>query len=238
MTQAKHLLLSKNEGNLLQDFIWQTSHFDPKAVNTPNAPLDKETAKQHGDKAAEGLRTLGTLLITNGQFRKLVNDAVLLLRDMAGDAAENAASKVKPSNDALAQIDKPADDNTWHEVPNISKDNVKSQLQSVYKGDAKEDAKAVANAGANAAQPNGAGADGQAGANAAHGTATEKLNQNVSDETQQQVKDAKNSAKETAAEYRARVKQYMSKKMPEERRDQTVWRLKVCYVLTLPYRFD
>lgn len=69
--QAKNLLLSKNEGNLLQDFIWQTTQFDPKAVGTPNAPVNKETAQQHGDKALQGLRTLGTLIITNGQFRKL-----------------------------------------------------------------------------------------------------------------------------------------------------------------------
>ena len=65
------MLLSKNEGNLLQDFIWQTQNFDPNAVGTPDAPIDKETAKRHGDQALEGLRTLGTLLITNGQFRKL-----------------------------------------------------------------------------------------------------------------------------------------------------------------------
>jgi hypothetical protein len=69
--QAKQLLLSKNEGNLLQDFIWQTTQFDPKAVNTPNAPISKDTAKRDGDEALQGLRTLGTLLITNGQFRKL-----------------------------------------------------------------------------------------------------------------------------------------------------------------------
>jgi hypothetical protein len=69
--QAKLLLLSKNEGNLLQDFIWQTTQFDPKAVSTPDAPVTKDSAKQDGDKALEGLRTLGTLIITNGQFRKL-----------------------------------------------------------------------------------------------------------------------------------------------------------------------
>lgn len=69
--QAKLLLLSKNEGNLLQDFIWQTQQFDPKAVSVPGAPIDQETAKGHGKQALEGLRTLGTLLITNGQFRKL-----------------------------------------------------------------------------------------------------------------------------------------------------------------------
>lgn len=71
VNQAKRLLLSKNEGNLLQDFIWQTQSFDPKAINTPNVPVDKDTAKQHGDKALQGMRTLGTLIITNGQFRKL-----------------------------------------------------------------------------------------------------------------------------------------------------------------------
>lgn len=69
--QAKNLLLSKNEGNLLQDFIWQTQNFDPNQVGTPDAPIDKNTAKRHGNQALEGLRTLGTLLITNGQFRKL-----------------------------------------------------------------------------------------------------------------------------------------------------------------------
>lgn len=71
VSQSKNLFLSKNEGNLLQDFIWQTQNFDPNAVNTPGAPVDKNTAKQHGDKALEGLRTLGTLIISNGQFRKL-----------------------------------------------------------------------------------------------------------------------------------------------------------------------
>ena len=79
MKQAKHLLLSKNEGNLLQDFIWQTQNFDPNAVGTPDAPIGKDTAKRHGDQALEGLRTLGTLLITNGQFRKLRKSHVISL---------------------------------------------------------------------------------------------------------------------------------------------------------------
>lgn len=68
---AKNLLLSKNEGNLLQDFIYQTTQWDPKTVNVPNAPTSKDAAKRDGDEALQGLRTLGTLLITNGQFRKL-----------------------------------------------------------------------------------------------------------------------------------------------------------------------
>lgn len=224
--QAKHLLLSKNEGNLLQDFIYQTTQFNPNAVGTPNAPVDKETAKQHGDKALEGLRTLGTLIITNGQFRKLLNDSVLLLRDIAGDAAQNAAGKVRPSEEQLSQIDRPADDHTWHEAPNFSKDNVKSQLQNAYKGDAKQDAKNVANAGINAANPSSQGVDAQAGGGAARDQASHHINQNISDEDQQQLRETKENAKETANQYRERTKQYLSNKIPEERRDQLIWRLK------------
>lgn len=69
--QAKVLLLTKNEGNLLQDFVWQTQHIGTGQASTPGAPIDKNTAQQHGSEALDGLRTLGTLIISNGQFRKL-----------------------------------------------------------------------------------------------------------------------------------------------------------------------
>jgi len=65
--QAKYMLLTKNEGNLLQDFIWQTQQVDGGSAAVPNAPIDKETAKQHGNQALDGLRTLGTLIISNGK---------------------------------------------------------------------------------------------------------------------------------------------------------------------------
>jgi hypothetical protein len=69
--QAKMLVLVKNEGNLLQDFIWQTQQISGGNAAVPGAPVSKDVAKQHGNEALEGLRTLGTLVISNGQFRKL-----------------------------------------------------------------------------------------------------------------------------------------------------------------------
>src|SRR6187402_569651 len=54
------------------------------------------------------------------------------MRDVAGDAAMKAANKVNPSEDQLNQIDKPADDNTWHDVPDMSAGNIKQQLKSQY----------------------------------------------------------------------------------------------------------
>ncbi|KAI1419167.1 hypothetical protein F5Y12DRAFT_794485 [Xylaria sp. FL1777] len=216
---AKKLLLSKNEGNLLQDFIWQTQQFDATSVSTPHSPITKDDAKQHGDKALQGLRTLGTLLITNGQFRKLLSDASILIRDMAGDAATNIAAKVRPSEEKLNQIDRPAGDNTWHDAPDFSKENIRSKLQSVYKKSPTRDAKDAANSTIEGThQPDGT-LNPQAGAQTAAGVGSEKINADTSEGDNE-------AAKNTAAEYRRRAKEYLGKKVPQERRDQTVWRLK------------
>lgn len=77
--KAKVLLLTKNEGNLLQDFIWETQLISGGDAPSLSTPIDKETATQHGQQALEGLRTLGTLMITNGQFRKLCKSLLQLL---------------------------------------------------------------------------------------------------------------------------------------------------------------
>lgn len=69
--QAKKLLLSKNEGELLQEFIWEAQQITLEGAKAPNVPVSKEDGKQDANKALEGLKTLGTLLITNGEFRKL-----------------------------------------------------------------------------------------------------------------------------------------------------------------------
>ncbi|KAK3302304.1 uncharacterized protein B0T15DRAFT_542575 [Chaetomium strumarium] len=241
VTQAKNLLLSKNDGNLLQDFIWQTQQFDADSLSPPNAPIDKETAQRHGNQVLEGLRTLGTLIITNGQFRKLLNDATILFRDMAGDAATNAAARVRPGEEDLAQIDRPAEDNVWHDAPDMSKDTVKSKLQEYYKGNPKEDVRSAANQGTSQAHPSGSndpgdlattaaqdaqqrdggasGVDAVGGAQSAKDTLKRNVDQNIDDET-------KEKARQRREEYRERLKNYFNRKMPQERREQTIWRLK------------
>ncbi|KAI1430971.1 hypothetical protein GGR50DRAFT_682107 [Xylaria sp. CBS 124048] len=215
---SQRLLLSKNEGNLLQDFIWQTQQFDASTINPPNSPLSKEEAKQHGDTVLQGLRTLGTLLITNGQFRKLLNDATVLMRDMAGDAATTAVTKVRPSEDQLNQIDRPAEDNTWHEAPDLSKEGVRSQLQNVVKRNFGRDDNVATNGGTDGI----GGSDAirsQADDRATAGALSDKAKAAASEENQQK-------ARKMAAEYRRQAREYLGKKVPPERRDQTIWRLK------------
>lgn len=149
-----------------------------------------------------------------------MKDATVLIRDMAGDAATNAASKVRPSGEALSSIDEPAQDNTWHDVPDLSKENVRNQLQGAYKGNPKGDAQDIAGTTSNAARR----PDGSINPTAGAQTAVNQVDARIPDEKKENVKE---SARETAEAYRARAKDYLAKKMPEERRDRTIWRLKV-----------
>ncbi|ETI21577.1 hypothetical protein G647_07924 [Cladophialophora carrionii CBS 160.54] len=223
--QAQHLLLSKNEGNLLQEFIWDTQNLDGSNASLPNAPTDKDTARQHGDQALDGLKTLGRLVLSNGQFRKLLSDAVVLMRDVAGDAAQNVAGKVNPSEDRLNQIDDPAEDNTWHDVPDLSRENIRNQARDTFNKNSplsRDDVREAANQGTDTAQQHPSQDNREAGVSGLQNAADHlqsRADQNIPDERKEDAKKAKNATAQ-------RTKNYANKKFPQERRDQTIWRLK------------
>ncbi|KAL8657605.1 MAG: hypothetical protein Q9226_001748 [Calogaya cf. arnoldii] len=218
--QAKVLLLTKNEGDLLQDFSWQTRFVSGSGAQVPGAPIDKGTAQQHGNQALDGLRTLGTLLISNGQFRKMLSDATILLRDIAGDAAQNAANRVNPSQDELSQIDQAADDNTWHDVPDLSRDNLRNQAKNQYnkqKPLSRQDVKNVAGSAADQSQTSEGVDPDQARQQGSQGMSQlrDQTSANVPDET-----------KDKAKNLRDRTTNYAKEKLPKERRDQSIFRMK------------
>ncbi len=182
------------------------------------------------------------MLTVLGQFRKLLNDATILLRDMAGDAAQKAANKVNPSDDALAQIDRPAEDNTWHDVPDMSSGNIKNQIKQTYNKNAplsSQDIKDAAGDATQTAHPSGSrdpadaarlgaqdqyhgtnsGIDAAAGVQSGTNTLKDRASNNIDDDTKDQARDMKQTTQE-------KTKNYLKSKMPEERRDQTIWRLK------------
>ena len=165
-----------------------------------------------------------------------MSDASLLLRDIAGDAASKSATKIKPSEDAMSRIDHPAEDNTWHDVPSVS--GLKAQAREQYnkqKPFSRGDVQNAAGDATQTAHPSGSrdpadaamleaesrnqgtdsGLDPEGGANAAIGNLRSQASANVPDET-----------KESARNYRDRTSAYMSEKVPKERREQTVFRLK------------
>jgi len=241
--QAKRLMLTKNHDQILQEFIYHTEQLGmagqaPGSAGNPNMPVSKNTAQRDKQQALEGLRTLGTLILSNGQFRKLLSDAQILFRDIAGDAAQKAAHRVNPNEDQLAQIDRPAQDNVWHDVPDMSGGNLKQQMRQNFdrnKPVHREDLKQAAGNAAQTANPDDSrdprdvtgraahdqrfgtqsGVDATSGFQAGATHLRDRIQENVPDEHQDRAKRQWHSTKD-----------YMNDKFNEDRRKQTIWRLK------------
>ena len=153
-----------------------------------------------------------------------MSDSTILLRDIAGDAAQNAATRINPSEDRLSQIDHAAEDNTWHDVPNLSPANLKAQARDQYsknKPFSKGDMQNVADQ-ANASGQTADGVDARAGAGTAAGNLQDKASANVPQET----KDKAQAATDKANDLQGRTKNYLGTKLPKERREQSIYRLK------------
>lgn len=141
---------------------------------------------------------------------------------------------MQPPEHQLNQLDEPAEDNTWHDVPDLSRGNLKNQISSKAPFGKKEVQQAVGDA-SQAAHPSGerdpaaaaelaardqqqgtsSGVDARAGVSAGLDTLKGHASEGVPDEKKDQAK-----------EYRARTQNYLKGKMPQERREQTIWRLK------------
>ena len=168
----------------------------------------------------------------------VVSDATILLRDVAGDAAQNAATRINPSQDQLAQIDHAADDNTWHDVPDFSRDNLRNQAKNQYnkqKPFSRGDVQNAAGDATQATHPSGSrdpadaadlaardqqqgtdsGLDARSGVAAGGQHLRDKAEQNIPSQTQERAKN-----------YGNRGKDYILEKVPQERRDQAIYRLK------------
>jgi hypothetical protein len=232
--EAKRLVLTKNHGEVLQEFIWNARKFaeSKDTINKPNKPVGKDEPIQDKERLANGLKTLGRLMVTNGQFRKLLDDATILLRDIAGDAAGKAASNVKPSQEQLDQIDRSAEPHEWHDAPGSFKQSIRD-FTNRNKPIRRDDVRDVAGNAVQSADPHNSrdprdvaqrtdpndpqssGVDPQTGLQTGKEQLKERLDQNVPEEH-----------KERARQWREGTQNFLKSKMPRERREQTQWRLK------------
>jgi Family of unknown function (DUF5923) len=244
----KQLWLKKNYDENLQNFLYHTAQASstPDSTNI-NAPVSKDQAQQHGQDALEGLRTLGRLLVTNGQFRKLLEDSTLLIRDMMADGAAKATQKIRPDQDRLEKIDEPAPDHTWHEAPpsiGQMKDNLTSKVKGAQSqaGDGQnqgqQEARGIAEdasrsatgqkdpqeAGRRAADENvnqtsRSDVDQAAGLSAGLQSAKDRIADRIPEEHKEQARQMHEANKQQA-------KDYLSDKISQERRDKAIFRLK------------
>ena len=135
----------------------------------------------------------------------------------------------------MSQIDRPADDNTWHDVPDLSRENLRNQAKSTFNQQKPFSKNDVKNAAGDATQAASGSRDPMDAADLAardqqYGTDSLDANQgaragvnNLRDEASANVP---GETKDRAREYRDRTKNYMSEKLPQERRDQAIFRLK------------
>lgn len=70
--------------------------------------LHLQSAYPLPDTAARHLRTLGDLIATNSEVRKILSDFSVIGRDILARTASHAAESVRPDHDALTKVDRPA----------------------------------------------------------------------------------------------------------------------------------
>ena len=241
---AKYLWLRKNYNEEFQDLLFHT--IQTSTIPNVNVPLSTDQVKGHGEQALQGLRTLGRLLVTNGQFRKLLEDATLLARDMVADAASKAIQTIRPEKDRLAKIDEPAEDHTWHEAPPSldemksivkSKINIATGASQGVQNQAKQEAQEVVQDASCSAtgqsdpqetrrrtavnQSSHGDIDIQTGINAGIHSAKDRASAKAD-----QIPDKhKEKASQFADNTKGQVQEYLKEKVPKERRDQTIYRL-------------
>ncbi|KAL8833760.1 MAG: hypothetical protein Q9170_004093 [Blastenia crenularia] len=131
------MLRNKNDNDAIQDFIWFLSK-SRLSVDTEDIANKASTVKSKADTTAayESLRTVGSLLLTNSDFRLFLGDLGTIGRQVFADTAfslsgvaEEAGKKLQPSEEQSKQVQKPgADDgpppgaeDLEHEVSEVSK---------------------------------------------------------------------------------------------------------------------
>jgi hypothetical protein len=108
---ARIIVREKNSDELFQNFLWNTNSVDlSSARKDPNEVLPVEKSKVQDDRrqAARHLRTLGDLIATNSEVRKILSDFSVIGRDILARTASHAAERVRPEQDALSKVDRPA----------------------------------------------------------------------------------------------------------------------------------
>lgn len=145
---------------------------------------------------------------------------------MGADAASKVADKARPDQEDLDQIDEPEDDNTWHDTPDLGqmKNKVKSAVNNntPNRGDMQE--------AKDKAQQHGQSGGIVQGLKAGAQTMKNKQQENMDDDdyeqAQQQGQEIKQKAREKKDQVKEDTKGYLKEKVPKERREQAVYRLK------------
>ncbi|KAI4197025.1 MAG: hypothetical protein LQ346_003107 [Caloplaca aetnensis] len=137
LSEFIELLRNKNDNDAIQDFIWFLSH-SRVSLDTEDLAHRASNVKAKADTAAayESLRTVGSLLLTNSDFRLFLGDLGTIGRQVFADTAfslsgvaQDVGKELKPSEEQSKQVEKPGADegpppdakDLEHELEHVSK---------------------------------------------------------------------------------------------------------------------
>lgn len=113
LTEFIQFLANKNGEDQIQDFIWYLLHAKIRVntghlVETAASTATSSRAKADAAAAYESLKTVGSLLLTNSDFRLFLSDLNTIGRQVFADTA-NTLSNV--AADAAEQVEPPSENN-------------------------------------------------------------------------------------------------------------------------------
>jgi len=118
LQQFMDLILHKNERDQIQDLIWYLSK-SRVAIDADHLAQRARQSRARADTAAayQSLRTVGSLLLTNSDFRMFLNDLNVVGREVFKDSAfslssvaEEAGRRIEPSEAQRKAVADPAGD--------------------------------------------------------------------------------------------------------------------------------
>ncbi|KAF2670762.1 hypothetical protein BT63DRAFT_200503 [Microthyrium microscopicum] len=135
------LLMNKNNDDQVQQLIWDIIH-SKVTVDVQDVARQAGKARAKADSAAvyQSLQTVGSLLLTNPDFRLFLSDLSTIGRQVFQDTAhavsgvaEEAGDRIAPSDDAVAAIQSPGNDESSKDdtVRYPSKDDLGAQVAEV-----------------------------------------------------------------------------------------------------------
>ncbi|KAI4091936.1 MAG: hypothetical protein LQ344_003754 [Seirophora lacunosa] len=118
LTQFIEMLRNKNDNDAIQDFIWFLTK-SRISLDTEDLANKASNVKSKADTVAayESLRTVGSLLLTNSDFRLFLGDLGTIGRQVFSDTAfslsgvaKEVGKELEPSEEQSKQVEKPGAD--------------------------------------------------------------------------------------------------------------------------------
>lgn len=231
---TRGIVFEKNEQELFQNFIYHCTKATDSTVEAVQAPnldvgITPNKAKEEGKQTLDSMVSVAKLVTTNSEFRSILNELFQLAREVFTDGADSIAQNAQAFGDQISK----ATDEFSQSVASASQAGGNKVQQGIYRateavqnkaGDARDDPELMAQGYQQNWDQNKQEMmlqKDQAVTNAKHQA------MDMRQRMEQQRKDFGEQAQLRANEARANATRYANEKMPVERRQNLIERLKL-----------